>query len=90
MHPVRDNVLLKPFESDNISEGGIIVPDATKPVSNKMKVIAVGPGLPKNPMKFKVGDVVFRPKDAGKEGEVEIDGQLHYIMPQNYLLAKLN
>jgi chaperonin GroES len=90
MHPIRDNVLLKPFPGDEISEGGILVPESVREISNKMTVIAVGSGTKESPMQFKAGDVVFRVKDSGKEGEVYIGGEIHFIMPQSYLLAKLN
>lgn len=87
IRPIRSQVLLKPFPSDDKSAGGIIVSDAHKAISNKMKVIAVGDGLPKKPMRIKEGDVVFRVLNWGNP--VEVNGELHFLMDQDSLLATL-
>lgn len=42
--PLNDRVLVKPVEADEVSAGGIIIPDAAKEKSTKGEVIAVGPG----------------------------------------------
>lgn len=86
--PIRDNVLVKPFASDEMSEGGIIVSEAHRAVSQKVKVIAVGGGTKKMPMNWKEGDVAFRVKDSGDE--VLIGGEKHFIVKSNWLIAKLN
>lgn len=88
LRPIRENILVKPFMTDGISAGGIIVSDAHRLPSNKLKVIAVGNGTKQYPMNFKPGDVVFRVKDCGDE--VLIEGELHYIVKSNWLLAKMN
>lgn len=85
--PIRNYILCKPFPSDGISEGGIIVSDAHQAVSNKMEVIAVGEGLPGKPMKLGVGDVVFRVANWGEP--IEVDGNTYYLMGQECVLAKL-
>ena len=81
-------VLVKPFPSDEQSLGGIIVPDSCKEISNKMEVVAVGEGLPNDPMRFHVGQTVFRVLNWGTE--IEYNGQKFYLMSQNSLLATLN
>jgi len=83
--PIRDNILVKTFESDNISEGGIYVPDSAKTISNKVEVIAVGNGVKNKPMKLKIGDIGYRVKDHGTE--IIIDGEKHYLMNQDAILA---
>lgn len=88
MQPVRDNVLVKPFPSDEMSAGGIIVSEAHRAVSNKMEVVAVGNGTKDNPMNFKKGDVVFRVKDCGDE--ILINGEKHFLLKNTWLIAKLN
>lgn len=85
--PIRNQVLLKPFPSDEKSVGGIIVSEAHREVSNKMEVVEVGSGLPGKPMQFKKGDTVFRVKAWGQpiqEGEI-----VYYLMTQESILAKL-
>lgn len=88
MQPIRDNILVKPFESDNISSGGIIVSEAHKEISNKVKVISVGKGTKKLPMNWKPNDIAFRIKDCGDE--IIIGGERHFIVKSNWLIAKMD
>jgi chaperonin GroES len=88
INPIRNYILVRPFPSDEKSAGGIIVSEAHRAISNKMKVIAVGNGTKKEPMRFKIDDIVFRVKDHGNE--VLIDGQMHFLIEQSHLIAKLN
>jgi chaperonin GroES len=85
IQPIRDNILVKPFDADNISEGGIIVPDSAKKPSNKVMIVAVGNGTGKKPMKLKPGMVGYRTKDWGLE--VIWDNELHYLMNDEAILA---
>lgn len=86
--PILDNVLVKPFPSDEVSEGGIFVSEAHRAVSNKMKVVAVGNGTKKAPMTFKPGETVFRVKDGGDE--IIIAGERYFLVKSNWLIAKMN
>jgi len=83
--PIRDNILVKPFEADSISEGGIFIPDSAKAVSNKVEVVAVGEGTLKKPMKLKPGMIGFRTKDWGTE--VIVENEIHFLMNQDAILA---
>lgn len=85
--PIRDNVLVKPFMSDEKSVGGIIVSEAHRAPSQKVKVVAVGNGTKKYPMNWKVGDTAFRVKDCGDE--ILIGGERHYIVKSTWLIAQL-
>ena len=86
MQPIRNNILVKPYPSDNESEGGIIVPDSIKKDSNKMYVVAVGKGTKDRKMQFKPGQTVYRVNSWGEP--VDIHGERHYIMDQNAIIAK--
>lgn len=86
MQPVRNIVLTKPFPPDEISEGGIFVPESARQESNKMRVIAVGNGTKERKMIFNPGDIVYRVKDWG--APVDIDGERYYLMDQNGIIAK--
>lgn len=88
MQPIRDNVLVKPYPSDEFSEGGIIVSEAHRAVSNKMQVIAVGNGTRKEPMGFSPGETAFRVKDHGEE--IIINGEQYFLIRQSFLIAKSN
>lgn len=86
IQPIREKVLVKPYPSDEMSSGGIIVSEAHRAVSNKMKVIAVGKGTKKEPMRFKAGETAYRVKGCGDE--IIIDGEKHYLVSQGWLIAK--
>jgi co-chaperonin GroES (HSP10) len=88
MKVIRDNVLIKPFASDEKSIGGIIVSEAHRAISQKVKVVAVGGGTKKTPMNWREGDVAFRVKDSGDE--ILIGGERHFIVKSTWLIAKLN
>lgn len=81
MTPIRDLVLVKPYEADNISEGGIIVPDSAKRVSNKVLVVEIGNKV----TKVKKGQTGFRVKSWGEE--VQLNGEKHYLMSQDAIIA---
>ncbi len=86
MQPIRNQILAKPFASEEVSAGGIYVPESARKVSNKMKVVKVGNGVAGKPMFVKEGDVIFRVGDWGTE--VLIDGELHFLLDQESVLAK--
>ena len=81
MTPIRTQILAKPFPSDEISEGGIYVPETARKVSNKLMVKKVGNSL-KN---LKEGQVIYRVQDHGTE--ITIDGEKHFLIDINAILA---
>ena len=83
--PIRENVLIKPLPPEEMSEGGIVVPDSFKARNNKAKVIAAGNGIAKRRMRFKEGEIVHSIKDCGEE--LIIDGEKHYLVKDTYILA---
>lgn len=85
---VRDNVLIKPLPADEISDGGIIVPENMRKPSNKVEVIDAGPGIAKSPMQFTKGQIAFRTKDCGTE--IWENGVQYFIVNQGWILATLN
>ncbi len=86
MQPIRNIILTKPFPPDEVSEGGIFVPESARQESNKMRVIAVGNGTKERKMPFKEGQVVYRVKSWGTP--VDIEGERYYLMDQNGIIAK--
>ncbi len=44
LQPLADRVVVKPIEGEDVSKGGIILPDTAKEKPQKGQVIAVGPG----------------------------------------------
>lgn len=88
MKPVRNQILFKPFPPDEVTEGGLIVPDSAKKVSNKGTIVKVGRGTAAKPMTFKPGQNVIRVQDWGTE--VMVNGELHFMMDSDSILAILN
>ena len=85
MIPIRTQVLVKPFPSDEVSEFGIIVPESARKPSNKVKIVKVGNGVKDKPMKLKPGQTGYRVKDWGCD--VLIDDELHFIMDMDAIIA---
>ena len=85
MIPVRSQILVKPFPSDEISEFGIIVPENARKPSNKVKIVRVGNGTKDKPMKLKEGQVGYRVQDWGCP--FLIWGELHFIMDADAIIA---
>ena len=82
MKPINRNILFKPLPSKKISDGGLIIPDSVQAVNNKGTIVGIGSKV----TKVKEGDVCFRVKDWGTE--VIINGEKHFIMDENSILAK--
>lgn len=85
MIALKNQVVVKPFEADNVSAGGIIVPDSFKQRSNKALIVSAGRGTAKRPMLYKEGQVVYHVKNHGTE--IEKNGEKHYIMDMDAILA---
>ena len=88
--PLSDRVLVEPVKEDEVSEGGIIIPDSAKEKPQEGKVVAVGTGkIDENgkiiPFNVKKGDLVLMPKYGGTE--VKIDGNEYQIMREDDILA---
>jgi chaperonin GroES len=70
--PLHDRLVIKRFEAEEKTAGGILLPDTAKNKPQKGKVLAVGPGkLGKDgkhrPLQVKEGDVVLFTNWAGDE-----------------------
>lgn len=67
MRILHDNVLILPFEAEEKTKGGIIIPSTAKEKPTKGKVISVGTGTKDEVMVVKDGDVVLYGKYSGRE-----------------------
>lgn len=85
MQPIRNQILFKPFPPDEVSEGGIFVPDSARKENNRGLVVAVGNGSSHKKMTLKKGQVVYRVKDWGVP--VLIEGEMHYLMEDSAINA---
>lgn len=74
--PKGDRVIVLPFPAEEVSSGGIIIPDTAKEKQRKGLVVATGPGTEDYPMGTKRGEVVTYGKYTGSEYEFEGEGFL--------------
>ena len=88
--PLHDRVVVKPIEADEISAGGILIPDSAKEKSTKGEVVAVGPGKPLDngsvrAAALKVGDKVIYGQYAGST--YKADGVEYKVLREDDILA---
>lgn len=83
--PLADRVLIRPTAAEEVTIGGIIIPDTAKEKPLKGEIIAVGNGTKEEDMILKAGDIVLYGKYAGTE--VELEGEKFLIMRQSDVLA---
>ncbi len=91
--PLSDRVLVKPVEREEMTKGGIYLPDTVKDKPQEGKVIAVGVGKRNEngeivPMEVKVGDTVIYAKYGGTE--IKEDGETLMILRESDILAIKN
>ena len=90
IRPLQDRIVVKRIESENVTKGGIIIPDSAKEKPIEGRVVAVGNGKvlkdgKQLPLDVKEGDRVLFGKYSGTE--VKIDGVEHVILREDDLLA---
>jgi co-chaperonin GroES (HSP10) len=82
MTPLRNLIAVKPCASDDISEGGIFMPDSFKQRGSKAIVVSAGAKT-----KLKVGQTVFHIAGAGDE--LIENGETVFLMPDKEVLGYL-
>ncbi len=88
--PLGDRVLVKPLDREEVSSGGIVLPDTAKEKPQEGTVLAVGSGRvledgSKVPMEVKKGDKVLYGKYAGTE--IKIGADDHLILSERDILG---
>jgi len=91
IEPLGDRVVIKPTPQEDVSKGGIVLPDTAKEKPQEGKIIAVGPGRltedgNRIAMEVKKGDKVIYSKYAGTE--FKVDDEELVIMREGDILAK--
>jgi chaperonin GroES len=74
--PLQDRIVIEQKEADEMTEGGIVIPNQAQEKPLEGKVVATGPGRvldngEKIVPSVKEGDTVLFPKFSGTEVEVE-------------------
>ena len=88
--PLHDRVLVRPSKPEEVTSGGIIIPDTAKEKPMQGEIIAAGPGKTSEDGKLvtlqvKVGDTVLYGKYSGTE--VSVNGEDLLIMRESDILA---
>jgi chaperonin GroES len=91
LQPLADRLVVKPIEREEVTKGGIVLPDTAKEKPQEGEVMAVGPGRlsedgKRIAMEVKVGDIVIYAKYGGTE--IKVDGEEMVILHENDILAK--
>jgi chaperonin GroES len=91
LQPLADRLVVKPIEREEVTKGGIVLPDTVKEKPQEGEVVAVGPGRlsedgKRIAMEVKVGDVVIYAKYGGTE--IKVDGEEMVILHESDILAK--
>jgi len=91
LQPLADRLVVKPIEREEVTRGGIVLPDTAKEKPQEGKVMAVGPGRlsedgKRIAMEVKVGDIVIYAKYGGVE--YKIDDKEVIILRESDILAK--
>lgn len=88
--PLGDNVVVKRVEAEEVTSGGIVLPDTAKQKPQQGRVLSVGDGklLPdgsRAPHQVSEGDRVVFTAYSGTS--VEVDGEEVLIMREDEILA---
>ena len=91
IEPLADRVVIKPPPKEEVSKGGIVLPDTAQEKPQEGKIIAVGPGRltedgKRIAMEVKKGDKVIYSKYAGTE--FKLDDEDLVIMREGDILGK--
>jgi chaperonin GroES len=91
LEPMADRMVVRPIQTEEVTKGGIVLPDTAKEKPQEGEVLAVGPGRMSDdgkriPMDIQKGDVVLYSKYGGTEIKVE-DEEL-IILRESDILAK--
>jgi chaperonin GroES len=90
IRPLHDRVIVQRIAEEEVTKGGIIIPDTAKEKPQEGKVVAVGSGKilengTKLSMDIKVGDKVLFGKYSGTE--IKIEGEEYLMMREDDILG---
>jgi chaperonin GroES len=92
LKPLADRVVVKPIVKEEVTKGGIVLPDTAKEKPQEGLIVAVGPGKlgddgKRVEMEVNKGDKVIYAKYAGTEWKV--GGDEYLILRESDILAKV-
>ncbi len=91
LQPLADRLVVRPIEREEVTKGGIFLPDTAKEKPQEGEVVAVGPGRltedgKRIAMDVKVGDIVVYTRYGGTE--IKVDDEELMILRESDILAK--
>lgn len=92
INPLDDRVVVQPVDAEEVTAGGIVLPDSAREKPQRGKVVAVGPGRlldsgERSAVGVKEGDEVLYGKYGGTD--IEVDGGEYKILRESDILAKI-
>jgi chaperonin GroES len=93
LQPLGDRIVVRPIKQEEVTKGGIVLPDTAKEKPQEGEVIAVGPGKltddgKRMEMEVKKGDRVIYAKYAGTE--IKLNDEELLILRHDDVLAKVS
>ena len=93
LKPLGGRVIVEPIEQEEMTAGGIILPETAKEKPQEGKILAAGPGDrdedgERIPMDVQIGDKVLYAKYSGTE--VKMDGKKLLILRESDILAVID
>lgn len=93
IEPLGSKVVIKRTEADEVTAGGIVLPDAAREKPSQGRILAVGNGRllddgTRGEMQVREGDRVLFSNYAGSE--IEINGDALLIMNESDILAVMS
>ena len=90
LKPLGSRVLVEPLEQEDITAGGIVLPETAKEKPQQGLILAVGPGArdedgERIPMDVAKGDKILFAKYSGTE--IKLDGKKYLILREEDILA---
>jgi chaperonin GroES len=90
LKPLGSRVVIEPIEQEDITAGGIVLPETAKEKPQRGKVLSIGPGDRDDSgkriaMDLKAGDTVLFAKYSGTE--IKVDGKKLLILRESDILA---
>ncbi len=90
LKPLADRLVIEPTEQEEVTAGGIILPETAKEKPQQGTVVAAGPGRMDDDgdyikMEVKVGDKVLYAKYSGTE--IKMNGKKVLILRESDILA---
>ena len=91
--PLNDKILVKRLEAEEVTKGGIVLPDAAKEKPKEGNVLALGDGKllddgQRALFQVKVGDRILFTSYAGTD--IKIDGEEYMILGEDDILAVID